>query len=90
INSFGELGATSDGVARAARDHKRAVRDQLTDLTRELGAGDPSALAEQLVLLIDGAITAAAISGDPAPARHARTAAETLVTAAAAARAAQA
>ncbi|KJK59460.1 TetR/AcrR family transcriptional regulator, partial [Saccharothrix sp. ST-888] len=33
INSFGELGATSDGVARAARDHKRAVRDQLTDLT---------------------------------------------------------
>ncbi|MFB7664908.1 TetR/AcrR family transcriptional regulator [Kitasatospora sp. NPDC056138] len=84
INSFGELGATADGVARAARDHKRAVREQLTDITRDLGADDPSALAEQLVLLIDGAITTAAISGDPTPARHARAAAETLATAAAA------
>ncbi|WP_431040633.1 TetR/AcrR family transcriptional regulator [Streptomyces sp. P1-3] len=82
VNSFGELGAVADGVARAARDHKHAVREYMADLARDLGAGDPSALAGQLVLLVDGAITTAAISGDPAAARHARTAAETLIAAA--------
>ncbi|WKX73959.1 TetR/AcrR family transcriptional regulator [Streptomyces sp. XD-27] len=85
VNSFGELGAVSDGVARAARDHKHAVREYVADLARDVGAGDPSALAQQLVLLVEGAITTAAITGDPAAARHARTAAETLITAATAA-----
>jgi len=82
INSFGELGATETGVARAARDHKKAVLDYLTELVVELNVRNPDVLAEQLLLLMDGAITTAAISGNPDAARRARAAAETLVTAA--------
>ncbi|GHJ40566.1 TetR/AcrR family transcriptional regulator [Streptomyces sp. TS71-3] len=84
INSFGELGAVSDGVTQAARDHKQAVHDGVLRLTRELPVTDPVALATQLLLLIDGAITTAAISGDPEAARHARRAAEVLLAAASA------
>ncbi|MFF2805729.1 TetR/AcrR family transcriptional regulator [Streptomyces sp. NPDC058000] len=79
INAYGELGATSDGVAHVTRDHKRALLAYLTGLVQPLGHDDPTALAGQLALLIDGAITSAAISGDPGPARTARTAAEALV-----------
>ncbi|GHH87759.1 TetR family transcriptional regulator [Streptomyces sulfonofaciens] len=82
INSFGELGAVSDGVAQAARDHKQAVHEHILDLTRALCVTDPVALAAQLLLLVDGAITTAAISGDPEAARHARHAAQILIAAA--------
>ncbi len=84
VNSFGELGAVSDGVARAARDHKRAVQEYLAGLVGDLRVDDPVALTEQLLLVIEGAITTAAISGDPNAARNARKAAETLMAAAAA------
>jgi AcrR family transcriptional regulator len=82
INSFGELGAIETGIARAARDHKKAVLEYLAELVRDLDAGNPQILAEQLLLLLDGAITTAAISGDPDVALRARAAAQTLVTAA--------
>lgn len=82
INSFGELGPSSDGVACVARDHKLALHDYVTGLVRALPIGDPAALASQVVLLIDGAITTAAVTGDPSAARNARAAAEVLVAAA--------
>jgi AcrR family transcriptional regulator len=85
INSFGELGATETGVARAARDHKQSVLEYLTALAADLDVAHPEVLAEQLLLLVDGAITTAAISGNPDTALRARTAAETLVAAAKAA-----
>ncbi|MEK2476208.1 MULTISPECIES: TetR/AcrR family transcriptional regulator [Streptomyces] len=74
INAYGELGATSEGVARVTRDHKQALRAYLADLARPSNHPDPAALASQLALLVDGAITAAAISGEPASAHTARTA----------------
>ncbi|MGV4930085.1 TetR/AcrR family transcriptional regulator [Streptomyces sp. BHT-5-2] len=79
INAYGELGTTSDRVARVTRDHKRALHAYLADLARPLGHPDPTALAAQLALLVDGAITGAAISGDPAPARTARATAAALL-----------
>ena len=82
INSFGELGAIETGVAHAARDHKQAVLRYLTELVADLDARNAEVLAEQLLLLVDGAITTAAISGNPDAALRARTAAETLVAAA--------
>ncbi|MET9297208.1 TetR/AcrR family transcriptional regulator [Streptomyces sp. NPDC003077] len=86
VNTFGELGAVAPGVARAARDHKQAVREYLTTLAQDAGAADPAALGEQLTLLVDGAITTAAIGGDPAAVGHARAAAQTLTRAATAGR----
>jgi hypothetical protein len=84
INSFAELGVVDREVAAAARDHKQAVLRYLTELAENLRVADPAALAGQLLLLVDGAITVAAISGDPGAALRARTAAQSLVTAASA------
>ncbi|GAA2677477.1 TetR/AcrR family transcriptional regulator [Streptomyces lunalinharesii] len=84
INAYGELGHTAEDVARATRDHKRALHAYLTDLVRPLNHPTPTVLATQLALLVDGAITAAAISGDPTSAAPAAAAAQVLVGASAA------
>jgi AcrR family transcriptional regulator len=77
INCFGEMGATSGAVADEARTHKAAFREILRRLAAE--AGQPPDLAEHLLLLAEGAIVTAAISGDPAAADRARAAAARLV-----------
>ena len=82
INSFGELGAVSPAVTEAVRHHKHAVRSYLTELVRDLPVHNPTILADQLLILMDGAITVAAATGDPTAAQHARTAAATLLNAA--------
>ncbi|MEU4096272.1 TetR/AcrR family transcriptional regulator [Streptomyces sp. NPDC026673] len=81
VNSFGELGATSPAVARAARDHKEAFLQYLEDLVT--AAGLPRRLGAAVGLLAEGAITTSAISGSPEPALRAREAAATLMAAAA-------
>lgn len=81
INSFGELGG-SPAVAGIARHHKEELRRYLTGLVAPLPVGDPDALGEQLLLLVDGAIVTASITGDPAAAHHARAAAAALLAAA--------
>jgi AcrR family transcriptional regulator len=80
VNAFGELGATSAAVAEAVRDHKAAFRRYLADLVS--AAGLPAALAGQLTLLAEGAMTSSAISGSTEPAGQARDAARVLIEAA--------
>lgn len=80
INSYGELGATDPEVAAAARAHKEAFQRYLAGLVT--AAGLPAQLAAHLALLAEGAITTAAISGSPEPAREAREAARVLMDAA--------
>lgn len=77
VNSFGELGATSPPVAAAVRDHKEAFRGYLAGLAD--AAGRPPSLADHLLLLAEGAITTAAISGSAQPAHQAREAARLLL-----------
>ncbi|MET9730196.1 TetR/AcrR family transcriptional regulator [Streptomyces sp. NPDC006458] len=77
INSFGELGGISAEVADQARHHKAAFRDYLAGLVA--ASGRPVALAGHLTLLAEGAITTAAISGTPEPAREAADAARLLM-----------
>ncbi|WP_310738929.1 TetR/AcrR family transcriptional regulator [Microbispora sp. H10830] len=81
INAFGELGPASPPVA-AARAHKRTLRERLHTLAAEAGAADPDALADQLLLLVEGAIVAAAMGTATAPAERARSAARALLDAA--------
>nr|WP_234315517.1 TetR/AcrR family transcriptional regulator [Streptomyces sp. NRRL F-5917] len=83
INAFGELGADSQAVAEAVRDHKTAVRTYLRNLAHETGAADPDWLGGQLAVLLDGAMSNASITDSPDPARHARSAARTLLRGAA-------
>ncbi|MFD4403388.1 TetR/AcrR family transcriptional regulator [Nocardia sp. NPDC058499] len=81
INTVGELGGTSDDVGRIARRHKLAMRDYLTELVT--ACSYPAQLADQLMILANGAMATAAVQGDgPHAARHARAAAATLLAAA--------
>ncbi|MFF3941107.1 TetR/AcrR family transcriptional regulator [Streptomyces phaeofaciens] len=79
INSFGELGATSQTVADIAKAHKQSFRQYIADLV--VAAEAPTWLADQLFLLAEGAMTTAAISGSAEPARQAKDAARTLLRA---------
>lgn len=78
INASGELPA---GVnARAiARDHKAALRALLVEVAISVGAADPTMLADQLALLVEGAIVTAHLQGQPQAAVSARSAAAVLL-----------
>jgi AcrR family transcriptional regulator len=77
INSFGELGATSGAVAEEARNHKAAFKRYLDGLADD--AGLPSSFADHLLLLAEGAMVTAAITGSPQPAHHAKDAVQLLL-----------
>ncbi len=77
INSFGELGAGSMTVATLVREHKSSFQRYVDGLVRDVGGSGE--LAAQLAILAEGAQTTAAIAGTSDAARHARSAAETLI-----------
>jgi len=77
INSYGEMGATSDRVADQVRAHKRAFRDYLGTLVAD--AGLPADLTGPLFLLAEGAMVTAGITGNTRPAAEAREAARLLL-----------
>jgi AcrR family transcriptional regulator len=79
IRAISEYPDTEHPVHKAAWAHKRAVREMLVVLAREAGAKNPAALADNLRLLIDGALVAAHATGKSTPARVARTAAADLL-----------
>jgi AcrR family transcriptional regulator len=62
-----------------AREHKQAVLTRLRELAEQAGAPDPKMLAEQLILIMDGAFAAARMFGPHSPAASAATAARVLV-----------
>ncbi|AHH98437.1 helix-turn-helix domain-containing protein [Kutzneria viridogrisea] len=66
VNSFGELGASCPPVAETARAHKLAFREYL------VGIAPTPELADHALLLAEGAITMAAVTGSAEPARQAK------------------
>jgi AcrR family transcriptional regulator len=83
-NAATELRSEPDHPAQARIvQHRQALRQLLEDLAKASGAHDPAVLAAQLQVLIDGAISAAAVDRDPASAAGARGLARVAVTAAA-------
>jgi AcrR family transcriptional regulator len=72
-----------DGPAKEVSDTARGwLRELFTQLAREAGARNAPALAQQLVLLYDGAVTAAQMDGNVEAATTARSLAAQLVAAA--------
>jgi AcrR family transcriptional regulator len=85
-NAATELRREPDHPAHAViAHHRQAFRTLLEDLAKAAGAYDTAVLAAQLQVLIDGAISAAAVDRDPAAARGARALAQAAVAAAASA-----
>ena len=74
INSFGEMGTTSAAIMSIVRHHKDALRAYVISVCPDV------AVADQVLLLIDGAITIAAITRDPSAAHRAQAAAARLIS----------
>ncbi|MET0234061.1 MAG: TetR/AcrR family transcriptional regulator [Kibdelosporangium sp.] len=74
VNSYGELGATSAGIAGIARHHVEQIKVYVRGL---VGTDE---LAEQILVLVEGAIAVAALRNDPSVAWPAKAAAKALIS----------
>jgi AcrR family transcriptional regulator len=83
VNAVCELSDPKHPAVGLALQFKEQRRLWMRALLQRLGANDADALATQLQLLAEGAVSAALVRGDPAPAlaRAARAAAEVLIDA---------
>lgn len=86
VNAVSELADPKHPAAGIAIQFKEQRRQWYRSLLERLDVADPDALATQIQLLAEGAIATALVRGDPAAARAARSAAETLIDAATAPR----
>ena len=77
-----EYGEKDHPVKRAVLAHKAWLFGEVRRAASATGAADPVKLAAELFLLMDGAVSAAAVTGDRTAARRAKAAAETLIAAA--------
>jgi AcrR family transcriptional regulator len=80
INAAGEIGDPADPIRQVARDHKLKLLHFVEQLVREYKRENSRELAEQLLILIDGAITLALVMGDTHAASRAQQIARTLLT----------
>ena len=82
VNAVAELKEPGHAVNKLALVFKEQRRTWFRDLLIRLEVADPEGLAMQLMLLVDGAIAAALVRGDPTVARAGREAARVLLEAA--------
>jgi AcrR family transcriptional regulator len=82
VNAVTELGDPKHAAAGIALQYKRERRGWFKALLQRIGVSDSEALATQLQLLGEGALSAWLVQGDPSVARTARAAAEVLIGAA--------
>ena len=80
VGAAGEFPEPDHPGHRAAAQHKRAVVDRLRELAERAGAKDPNALAEELLLIMDGAWSAARVFGPGSHGRRAEVAAKALIS----------
>lgn len=64
INAAGEIGDPADPIRMVAREHKANLRTFLLHLASEAAVTQPEALADAWLILIDGAISVAMVTGD--------------------------
>jgi AcrR family transcriptional regulator len=81
VNAVAEIGDPKHAASRIAVEFKEQRRQWFRELLVRIGAKNPDSLSVQLQILVDGAIATALVRNDPAIARFARAAAETLLDA---------
>ena len=82
VNAVAELGDPTHPGAKMAVAFKEQRRLWLRDALARLNVADPDGLATQVAILVEGAIIAALVRGDPGMAGAAKAAARVLLTAA--------
>jgi AcrR family transcriptional regulator len=86
LNAAGEIKSPENEIFRVSRQHKERLLEFIGRLCKESGVKEPLALARQLLVLVDGAIAVALVSGEPTPADDAKQIAACLTEAAMASR----
>lgn len=81
LNAVVDFPEDSHPGHRVALEHKQAVRSRFHELAQQAGAHAPEVLADQLLLLMDGAFMAVRMYGIDNPAVHVSSAAEALIAA---------
>ena len=82
INATAEYSKTDDPIHAFAAEHKRIFAAYIREiLAADRGIADPENVAQQLMMLIDGAIVTAQISGPEKAVNKAKEAAETILNA---------
>ena len=79
INAASEFADHNHPAHRQAAEHKKKVQSFICALLVEAGFEEAEHLAEELLLLQEGAIARAQVSGDPKSARRAKRVAEELL-----------
>jgi AcrR family transcriptional regulator len=79
INTAGEVGDPNDPIRLIAKLHKQKLFDYTLELCEQLNVEQPSVLARQLLILMEGAITMARVMGDYDAADSARDVAQLLL-----------
>ncbi len=79
INASAEYGNRDDPIHAAAVEHKRLIGAYVRELTEAAGVKEPVALAQGLMLLMEGAVVMAYVADDPHAAASAKKAAEALI-----------
>ncbi len=80
INASAEFADPGDPVRAASAEHKRLMLSYVGDLASDAGAREAGELAEQICLLMEGAIVLAHVMGRTEAARQAKRAAEVLIS----------
>jgi AcrR family transcriptional regulator len=79
INTAGEVGDPNDPIRVIAKVHKQKLYDYALELCEQLAVTQPTVLAKQLLILMDGAITLARVMGDLSAADSAKAVAQMLL-----------
>jgi AcrR family transcriptional regulator len=80
-NAALEYPAADHPARRVSEDHKRRLRARLVEMAKGMGAKQPDALADGLLLLIEGIFVTGQLFGAGGPAMHAVEIAETMIEA---------
>ena len=79
LNAMTEIAEPEHPAYQHAVQHERALRDRLAQLSRQAGARDPEQLADQLLLVVNGALASASLFGEASPAHQLKTIAAHLI-----------
>ena len=79
INSIGEYSETDTPIRQVCKEYKRLMKGYLRELCKQAGIAGAAKLADEVALLLEGAIVTAQVSENPKAAQIAKRAAKVLI-----------
>ena len=80
INAIGEYSEKDSPIRDICKQYKRLIQMYIRDLCVQAGAKDPDVLADQLALILEGAIVTAQVSQNPEAAKTGKNIAQAILS----------